>query len=67
MCDTSIREVKDITKAKLVGSQSWQVLSLLPDTTYIISATAVNSEGRGNVAEITQTTYEEGKQIQYSG
>ncbi|XP_053392061.1 uncharacterized protein LOC128554777, partial [Mercenaria mercenaria] len=67
MCENNnVREVHSKTKIELSGLQSYEFINLPPYTTFIISGTAVNYLGRGNVASILQATAEEAPQTPYN-
>ena len=64
MCNTSVSNVEGISKAQIesdaIQSYTVQGSSILPDTSYKVSVSAINAAGRGNVADATVRTNEEG-------
>ncbi|XP_053398231.1 fibronectin-like [Mercenaria mercenaria] len=66
MCDSEDRHLLSKTKVELSGLQSYQYISLQPDTAFTVSGTAVNNLGKGNTVTISATTREEVPQRPYN-
>ncbi|XP_060571498.1 phosphatidylinositol phosphatase PTPRQ-like, partial [Ruditapes philippinarum] len=64
LCDQNKQPDFTISKAQLASQLSYNA-SLNPDTNYTVTVTAINDEGRGHPATVTQITNEEVPQIPY--